>query len=332
MNYDKKISFNKYEIVFLTLFSVLLVSHSINSRNLFELIGLFFAFYLLSNAFKIIFLLLYSFYSVVHFGSYIANVTFIYYLLSLDFVLGNHRNCKLSFNFVVQLIIVVVVYFAILDILIGFNRPVSLFNSPLALGYFLASCSIIMIINSPKLSLPYALLPLISGSRSSTLLLLPFFLKKSFIKIYIFTSPFLLFLFFYFLVDYKNLLFRSLSFHGTSDSIRFNSWMSFFNLDWDLFSILFGFGRINFGSLGYRLGGNDVLVIESSLLTLISSYGFVFPILWLFLFIYSIVKSRSFIWSVFLIVSSVSVFHDSLAVIIFTLLSFTYASNSFKRT
>ncbi len=320
-----------YDYYFFILVLFLFISYLINSKFIFEGVSILVCFFMLTLVGKLSFIFLYLLFSFVNVESYLANIVIIYYIVSLEFVLGRIKCIGgISFNVFLIAIVSVVIGISLFEVMQGAYRPSSIFSGPLALGYFLVSCSIILMVNNPRFGYVFFVLPLLSGSRSSTLLLLPFLKYKGIKKLIKFT-PFLFIPLLYIGWDYIDLLTRSLTFNSTSDGGRFDSYSHFFSLDWSLLSYLFGFGRVDFGSLGFALGNSQSIIIESSLLSLIASYGFIFGFLWCAIFLCGVFVKKSMIWLLFFLVSCLSVFHDSLGVILFVLMGFSYGEQHFNR-
>lgn len=316
--------FNNFDTYIILLLTGLFASYFLSNKFVFEGGALFVAFLLLSFSAKFIFIILYLILSLINPDSIIANVTIIYYILSLEFVMGRVQcGREIKLNYLLLLSLSYVLFIAIQEVFQGVYRPMSIFSGPLALGYYLVSLSIILMVKYKKNSAIFFFLPLISGSRSVSLLLLPFLNKKN-IKSFLVIFPFIAVLISFYLWDYIDLFLRSLSFNSSSDSGRFNSWSNFLNLNWDVKSVFFGFGRFNFGSLGLTLGNYNSVVIESSVLVFIASYGVFLGFIWFSLFLFFSVKHKSLIWLFFLFVSLFSVFHDSLGILLLVLISFSF--------
>lgn len=314
---------NLYNIFWLLLISLLMISIIAGNRIIFEAGGLIVAFLLLDYKAKLLFLISFLAFSFVYPDSFLANTILVYYFLSLNSVATVDKvHISKVVKLVTFFVLVFVVFQSIEQLLQGYNRPVGVFNGPLALGYFLVASCLIVFPSSGWLSYLRFPIPLLSGSRSATFLLAPLLFgqwKKSLLIIFVgavFVVPILTF-------D-SSWTSRATSFNFVSDSIRVSSWLKFFDLDWGAFESLFGFGRANFGSLGYSLGGQNIIVIESSIITLFAAFGFVFTSIWLSCFLFLILIRRDLIFGFFLLLSLVSVFHDSLAVIVFVIIAFRY--------
>ncbi|EHZ2550976.1 TPA: hypothetical protein I7665_18310 [Vibrio vulnificus] len=323
------IRLRSFDSCLLALCISLLASFLLNNKFIFEGASLLVAFFLLTNVVKIIYILCYFIVSFANPESFLANVMMIYYFLSLEFVLRRVSfDKKIKLKYLLFFLVAFVLYTIYLDIKSGLYRPVSIFSGPLALGYFLCSMAIIFMGRYKRFGFLAVILPLLSGSRSTSLLIIPF-IDKRMLKKASFFVPIALGLIFYYFQDVVDILIRSITFNASSDGGRFDSWFYFTDFEWDLHSILFGFGRGHFGSLGHALGFSDAVVIESSVLVLFASYGFIFGSLWVFVFLLSAVLGKNkIIWLMFFVVSLFSVFHDSLGVIIFVLISFSYFESS----
>lgn len=314
---------NLYNNAWLLLISLLMISSVAGDRIIFEAGGLIVAFLLLDYKAKLLFSISFLAFSFVYPDSFLANTILVYYFLSLNSVT---RVDKVHISKVVKLVtcfvMVFVVFQSIGQILQGYNRPIGVFNGPLALGYFLVASCLITFPSSGWLSYLRFPIPLISGSRSATFLLAPLLLGQWRKSLAIFFLGAVLI--FPFLDSDFSWINRAIRFNIISDNIRISSWLSFFDLDWGVFSFLFGFGRANFGSLGYSMGGQNIIVIESSIIQLFAAFGFVFTSIWLSCFLIFVLIRRDLMFGFFLFVSLVSVFHDSLAVLVFVIIAFRY--------
>jgi len=318
-----------YDYCWVFLFCILIISNFLNQRFFFEFCAIFISFFALKRLFKFIFIFIFLIFSVVDIDSLYANASLVYYILAMDLISRrNHEKVFLKISFFILLSIIVVVYFAIVDLMSGAPRPVSLFSSPLSLGYYLSASAIVLYFNNKTFFYFSFILPMISGSRSAFVIMLSLIKNNSFFYKMIIFFILMYIVYLLFLSDiFFSVFQRSFSFHSVSDGVRFDSWGLFLGLDWSFKSIVFGFGRHNFGSLGYYLGNVNSIVIESSLLSLIASYGLLFGAFWIIFMIFYMIKLRSFSWFIYMVVGSVSVFMDSLGVMLFILFAFSYFDN-----
>ncbi|NVK31256.1 MAG: hypothetical protein HWE20_09640 [Gammaproteobacteria bacterium] len=185
-------------------------------------------------------------------------------------------------------------------------RPVGMFNSPTSLGVF--SVAIYMLYGG-VLKYLGGLIAILTGSRGVALILISLFSIRRLVVIIVglvvVVSGLMLFS--------NDLVPRSFSVGGASDTGRLLSFDKVAELRFGFWDVLFGHGRQSFGSLGQWESGYAV-VVESSVFTWFLSYGFGLMTPVFVLFFYGLYRQRSLVLSMLLFVGIVSVTLDALAV------------------